>query len=120
MPLVSSHHLVLQGPIPSAWAASPQWAQSLKSLEVSGSELSSSVPSEWGLQALTYLDLSNNSLTGSFEGLATSSLWYLDISNNYLTGSVGAIASVSNMTIVRLSNNTGIAGQLTAGALQCR
>lgn len=80
----------LQGPIPLSWTQNLYWkgelGLGLTYLSLAGSGLTSSIPSPWTLVALTYLDLSSNALSSSFNHILTSDLQYLDLSFNGLGG----------------------------------
>lgn len=75
----------LQGPFPATWANNTQWASSLVQLDLARGNLTSALPMTWSLNALQHLDLSYNTLTGSFLHIVTPALQYLDVSMNGLT-----------------------------------
>lgn len=113
--------LPLQGTLPATWVDGA-WPN-LTTLHLSGGGLSS-VPSVWGLQALTQLDLSRNNLTGPLPAFnasgGTAQLQQLDFSNNALTGNLlaGLGATLPSLSVLLLSGNE-LSGTLPAEVRAC-
>lgn len=81
----------------------------LKELDMSGNQISGSIPSEIGnLTTLTYINLSNNSISGSIPTAVgnLTNLTNLDLSDNNISGSIPPeVGNLTNLTNLDLGDN---------------
>ncbi|XP_074349221.1 receptor-like protein 33 [Apium graveolens] len=90
----------------------PHFLRSLENLaylDLSNNRISGDIP-QWiesvGRNSLYYLNLSQNSLTGSLEHLPWNNLKYLDLQSNMLKGSLSdSLCNVSSLDVLNLSHN---------------
>jgi hypothetical protein len=111
----------MQGSIPSQWANSTHWQESLVDLRLASSGLTSPLPTPWILNNITHLDLSNNSLSGDPSALFTEQLEHVDLSNNIgLTGSWQAVdwSAMSSLSVLQMSN-VSFTGTFPTGGFDC-
>ncbi|PIM98379.1 Leucine-rich repeat protein [Handroanthus impetiginosus] len=111
----------IQGPIPHVF----QDMVSLKHLDLSGNNLQGGIPKFFGnMSNLVHLDLNKNNLMGEFpqlvmnlSGPTQEKLEYLDLSGNSVSGSFSNISKFSSLRELKLRENL-LNGTIPEGFLQ--